>query len=260
MNAAHQLFSLRGRVAIVTGGTRGLGRAIAECYAAAGAQVMVCSENAADCHRAAGEWSERGLAIQAMRCDVCSDVDQAALVDTTVDSFGALDVLVANAGIGDPMRGSLAAGHDDYRRVMATHLDSVVRLCALAVPHLRSRGGGSLILMSSLSALRGNRMIGPYALAKAALAQLARNLAVELGPDGIRANAIAPGFIHTALAEPLLADAAFMTRRMQMTPLRRPGTPNEVAGPALLLATPAGAFITGQTLVVDGGTLITDGS
>lgn len=260
MTGPDELFSLHGRVALVTGGTRGLGRAIAETYAAAGAQVMVCSENATDCERAAAQWQAQGLAIQALHCDVCNDEDQAALVAATVERFSALDVLVANAGIGDNMQGSLAPAAADYRRVMATNLDSVVRLCALAVPHLRTRGGGSLVLMSSLSALRGNRALGPYALAKAALAQLARNLAVELGPDGIRANALAPGFIHTALAEPLLADAAFMARRMQTTPLRRPGQPHEVAGPALLLATPAGAFITGQTLVVDGGTLITDGS
>jgi NAD(P)-dependent dehydrogenase (short-subunit alcohol dehydrogenase family) len=122
-----------------------------------------------------------------------------------------------------------------------------------------TRGPGRAIAQR-LSALRGNRHLGPYALTKAALAQLARNLAVEFGPENIRANAIAPGFIRTELAAPLLQDHAFMARRLQNTPLRRPGEPSEVAGPALLLASAAGAFITGQTLVVDGGTLVTDGS
>ncbi|WP_022982096.1 SDR family NAD(P)-dependent oxidoreductase [Ideonella sp. B508-1] len=254
------LFGLQGRVALVTGGTRGLGRAIAETYARAGAQVMVCSESEADCAQAQADWQAAGLAIQTRACDVRDPDAQARLVAHTVACFGGLDVLVANAGIGDPMQGSLGASPQAYREVMAVNLDSIVTLCALAVPQLRQRRGGSVILMSSLSALRGNRALGPYALAKAALAQLARNLAVELGPQGIRANAIAPGFIQTELAAALLADEAFMARRMQMTPLRRPGTPEEVAGPALLLASPAGAFITGQTLVVDGGTLITDGS
>ncbi|PXW97533.1 NAD(P)-dependent dehydrogenase (short-subunit alcohol dehydrogenase family) [Sphaerotilus hippei] len=254
------LFSLTGRVALVTGGTRGLGRAIAEAYAHAGARVVISSEDDAACARAQAELQARGLAITAHAADVRDDAAQAALVQATVQAHGGLDVVVANAGIGDPMQGSLAPGPEAYRRVMDINLDSIVRLCALAVPHLKARGGGSLILMSSLSAVRGNKALGPYALAKAALSQLARNLAVELGPDNIRTNAIAPGFIATELSSPLLTDAAFMARRLQMTPLRRPGSPEEVAGPALLLASPGGAFINGQTLVVDGGTLITDGS
>ncbi len=256
----HPLFQLQGKVAIVTGGTRGLGLAIARCYAQAGAQLLISSENAADCARAEALLQDEGLSVQAQVCDVRDDAAQARLVQTAVTRWGGLDIVVANAGIGDPMRGSLGAEPEAYRQVMAINLDSIVRLCALAAPALKARGGGSLVLMSSLSALRGNRALGPYALAKAALSQLARNLAVELGPDNIRTNAIAPGFIRTELAAPLLADAAFMARRMQMTPLRRPGEPNEVAGPALLLASAAGAFINGQTLVVDGGTLITDGS
>jgi NAD(P)-dependent dehydrogenase (short-subunit alcohol dehydrogenase family) len=262
MTAMHTLeaFSLAGRVALVTGGTRGLGRAIAELLAQAGAQVVISSEDPVACAQAQAELRAQGLAITAQVCDVRDAAAQAALVAATVQAHGGLDVVVANAGIGDPMLGSLAAEAQAYRNVMAINLDSIVQLCALAVPHLKARGGGSLILMASLSALRGNGSIGPYALAKAALAQLARNLAVELGPHNIRANAIAPGFIATELSGPLLANPDFMARRMQLTPLRRPGTPDEVAGPALLLASPAGAFITGQTLVVDGGTLITDGS
>jgi NAD(P)-dependent dehydrogenase (short-subunit alcohol dehydrogenase family) len=255
----HPLFTLQDKVAIVTGGSRGLGLAIARAYAQAGAQVLISSENAGDCARAQALLNAEGLNVQAQACDVRDDHAQACLVETAVATWGGLDIVVANAGIGDPMRGSLGAPHEAYRNVMAINLDSIVRLCALAVPALKARGGGSLVLMSSLSALRGNKALGPYALAKAALSQLARNLAVELGPDNIRTNAIAPGFIRTELAAPLLADAAFMARRMQMTPLRRPGEPEEVAGPALLLASPAGAFINGQTLVVDGGTVITDG-
>jgi len=143
---------------------------------------------------------------------------------------------------------------------MAINLRSQVQLCNLALPHLATRGGGSAILVSSLSGLRGNGAINAYALAKAGVAQLARNLAVEWGPRNVRVNAISPGFIRTELSAPLLADAAFMQLRMAMTPLRRPGEVQEVAGAALFLASPAGAFVTGHNLVVDGGTLITDGS
>jgi NAD(P)-dependent dehydrogenase (short-subunit alcohol dehydrogenase family) len=258
---ASALFDLTGKIAIVTGGTRGLGFAVAEAYLAAGASVMICSEDAAACDTAAAGLRTAGHErVTARRCDVTYEADQRALVDETQAIFGGLDILVANAGIADTMTGSLAASDADYRRLMAVNLDSVVQLCGFAVPALRARGGGSILLMASLAGLRGNKAIGVYALSKAALIQLARNLAVEFGPDNIRANAIAPGFIRTDLGASLMADQAFMTRRMQNTPLRRPGEPHEVAGAALFLAGSGGAFVTGQTVVVDGGTLVTDGS
>lgn len=254
------LFNLEGQTALVTGASRGLGLAIAEAFARAGAQVMIASENAAECEEARNVLRDDGLRVEWRRCDVTSDEDQQALVDATVKLCGGLDILVANAGISGPMTGTTGIDPTSYSRVMRTNLDSVVSLCVLGLPHLKARGGGSIILMASLAGLRGNRSLGAYAMSKAALVQLARNLAVEHGQDNIRANAIAPGFIRTDLAAPLLANEAFMTQRMRNTPLRRPGEPFEVAGAALFLASRAGGFVTGQTLVVDGGTLITDGT
>jgi NAD(P)-dependent dehydrogenase (short-subunit alcohol dehydrogenase family) len=153
----------------------------------------------------------------------------------------------------------------DYAQVMAINLRSQVVLCNLALPLVAARAketgdSGSAILISSLSGLRGNAAINAYALAKAGVAQLARNLAVEWGPRAVRVNAISPGFIATELSRPLLENQAFMARRMAATPLRRPGTPEEVAGAVVFLASPAGGFVTGHNLVVDGGTLISDGS
>jgi len=135
-----------------------------------------------------------------------------------------------------------------------------VGLCNLALQRRAAGGGGSAILIPSLAGLRGNGRINAYALTKAANAQLARNLAVEWGQQNVRVNAISPGFIATELSAPLLADEAFMARRMAMTPLRRPGRPEEIAGAAVFLASPAGASVNGHNLVVDGGALISDGS
>jgi NAD(P)-dependent dehydrogenase (short-subunit alcohol dehydrogenase family) len=152
------------------------------------------------------------------------------------------------------------ASNEDWQQVMDVNLRAAVRLSARLIPGMAARGGGSVVLMSSIAGLRGNRAIGLYGLSKAALAQLARNLAVEWGPQGVRVNAVSPGLVRTPLATQLMADEAFMKRRIQATPLRRVGEPQEIAAVVLMLASPAGGFITGQNLVVDGGTTISDGS
>ncbi|MCW1403801.1 SDR family oxidoreductase [Novosphingobium sp. MW5] len=249
------MFDLSGKCAIVTGSTRGIGRAIAEGLIAQGARVVISSEDADDTARVAAELGQPGFA-----CDVADDAALGRLVDFALAELGGVDILVCNAGI-TGQGGSFAdIDMEDYARVMAINLRSQVVLTGLALPHIAARGGGSAVLIASLSGLRGNGRINAYALAKAGVAQLARNLAVEWGPRNVRVNAVSPGFIATELSAPLLADEAFMARRMAMTPLRRPGTPQEVAGAVVFLASQSGAFVTGHNLVVDGGTLITDGS
>lgn len=249
------LFDLSGRTAIITGSTRGIGKAVAQAMIAAGAQVMISSESEADTARVAAQLGQTGMAA-----DVTDDAALRRLVDGTISQLGGIDIIVCNAGITGTPGPFATMDMADYDRVMAINLRSQIMLANLALPHIAARGGGAVILMASLSALRGNGAINAYALAKAGLTQLARNLAVEWGPRGVRVNAIAPGFIRTELSAPLMADQAFMQRRMQMTPLRRAGEPQEVAGAAVFLAANAGGFVTGQTLVVDGGTLISDGS
>ena len=248
------LFDLSGKVALVTGSTRGLGYAIAEALIVQGATVIVSSENPADTAAAAATLGATGIA-----CDVADDAAVAALVAQTIQRFGGLDILVSNAGIqGGPSADPLDMTVFD--RVVAVNLRSMVVLTKHALPHMAERPGASVILIASIAGLRGNGRIEAYAMAKAGVAQLARNLAVQWGPKGVRTNAIAPGLIHTAFADGLMGDAAFMARRMQMTPLRRVGQPHEIAGAAVFLAAPAGGFVNGQVLVVDGGTVITDGS
>jgi NAD(P)-dependent dehydrogenase (short-subunit alcohol dehydrogenase family) len=249
------LFSLSGKAAIVTGSTRGIGRAVAEALIDAGARVVISSENHHDTIAVSNALGMPGIA-----CDVRDDAQLEALVAFAIAEFGALDVLVCNAGITGKAGPFVDIDMDDYARVMAVNLRSQVVLCNHALPHIAACSGGSVILMASLAGLRGNGRINAYALAKAGVAQLARNLAVEWGPSGVRVNAISPGFIATDLSRKLLEDQQFMGRRMAMTPLRRPGTVVDIAGAAVFLAAPASAFVTGHNLVVDGGTRITDGS
>jgi NAD(P)-dependent dehydrogenase (short-subunit alcohol dehydrogenase family) len=254
------LFDLTGQVVLVTGAAQGLGRAIAEACAAHGALLVLTDRDERALAGTAQLLTLRGTPLLALPGDISDAGFVLRLAEQGWAWRGRIDTLVCNAGIQGPA-GPIAALTDaDWHQVMETNLHSAVRLTSAVVPRMAEQGGGSVVLMSSLSALRGNQAIGLYALSKAALAQLARNLAVEWGPRNVRANAIAPGLIRTPLAAPLMADAAFLQRRLQATPLRRLGEPDEVAGIAVLLASRAGAFVTGQTWCVDGGTLVSDGS
>lgn len=250
------LFGLSGRRALVTGGTGGLGRAIVRAFAGAGAEVLVSDRDAAACATLAGDVNAAGGRALPLPCDLADAGSRAALCAAAGD----IDILVCNAGMQGPAGPSANVTDDDFDQVMGLNLRAATDLTARLVPAMADRGHGRVILMASIAGLRGNRAIGLYAMSKAALAQHARNLAVEWGPYGVCANAIAPGLIATPFAESLMRDAAFMTRRLAATPLRRVGTDAEVAGAALFLASSAGGFVTGQVLVVDGGTVISDGS
>ena len=249
-------FDLYGRTALVTGATQGLGLAIAQLLAEQGARVVVSDLDPLRCANIAAHLRERGHEA----IDLAADLSKGPSIERFCDHAGAVDVLVCNAGIQGPAGPIADASDADWQDVMNINLQAAVRLTSRLIPGMAARGTGSVVLMSSIAGLRGNRAIGVYGVTKAALAQLARNLAVEWGPHGVRVNAVSPGLIRTPLAVNLMADEAFMARRMQPTPLRRMGEPEEVAGVVAMLASRAGAFITGHNLVVDGGTTIGDGS
>jgi NAD(P)-dependent dehydrogenase (short-subunit alcohol dehydrogenase family) len=255
-----RLFDLTGQTALVTGGTQGLGLAIAEALAEQGARVIVSDLDVAACERVAAGLRSRGLLVEGLAADLAHGAEVERLAALVQATFGGIDILVSNAGIQGPSGPLAAATDDDWQRVIEVNLRAAARLTSHLIPPMAARRGGSVVLMSSIAGLRGNGAIGLYGLSKAALAQLARNLAVEWGPQGVRVNAVSPGLIRTPLATGLLGDEAFMARRLQATPLRRVGEPQEIAGVVVMLASQAGGFITGQNLVVDGGTTISDGS
>jgi NAD(P)-dependent dehydrogenase (short-subunit alcohol dehydrogenase family) len=250
------LFDLSGRTALVTGATQGLGLAIVQALAAQCARVIVSDRDATACVRAAAALREAGHEASGLAAELA----QAGSIDALCDAAGVIDVLVCNAGIQGPAGPIADTAEADWQQVMDINLRAAVRLSSRLIPGMAARGEGSVVLMSSIAGLRGNRAIGLYGMSKAALAQLARNLAVEWGPSGVRINAVSPGLIRTPLAERLIADPAFMARRLQATPLRRVGEPHEIAGVVVMLASRAGGFVTGHNLVVDGGTTISDGS
>lgn len=254
------LFDLSGQVALVTGATGGLGREMVAVLAAQGARVIATDHDLARCEALAQELGAQGTTVHALGADL-SDADAIdGLVRQAHEREPRIDILVCNAGIQGPAGPLGQVADADWQAVMQINLRSAMHLTASLMPAMAQRRQGSVVLLSSIAGLRGNGAIGLYSLTKAALAALARNLAVQWGPQGVRCNAVSPGLIRTPLATELMANEAFMQRRMQMTPLRRVGEPHEVAGAVAFLASAAGAFVNGHNLVVDGGTTITDGS
>lgn len=252
------LFGLEGKRAIVTGATRGIGKAIATELARAGARVAISSNEPEECDDVKNEFNAQGFGAISAPCDVAIDADLEQLVARTLEAFSGVDILVCNAGVARHHGPAAQTSDQAYDETMRINARSPFKLCNLVAPVMADQGGGSIIIVSSLAGLRGNRAIAVYAMSKAANAQLARNLAVEWGPMNVRANAISPGLVETDFARPILADGDRLAQRIQQTPLRRVGTPTEIAGCALFLASPAGAFVTGHNLVCDGGTLIAD--
>ena len=250
------MFGLHGKVAILTGSTKGIGKAIAIAYARAGAKVVISSRKADMCSVVASQIRAEGLEAMAVPCHVGDRDQQKALVDKTVSAWGRVDILVCNAAT-NPVYGPMADAPDEvFNKIMQTNVLSVFQLCNMVCPMMAEKGAGSVIVMSSIAGLRGNDVIGIYGISKAAEAGLIRNLAVEWGPSGIRANAISPGLIKTDFARALWENPARLERAENRTPLRRIGMPEDIAGVALFLASDASAYVTGQNIVADGGETI----
>jgi NAD(P)-dependent dehydrogenase (short-subunit alcohol dehydrogenase family) len=254
--ASADLFDLSGKVAIITGSTRGIGLAIARQFARRGAKVVISSRKHDACEAAKDEILESGGQAIAVPCNISAKDQLTTLVEATVRTWGAIDILVCNAAV-NPYFGPMSGIPDEsYDKIMNANVRSNVWLCNMAFPHIANAGGGAAIIVSSIAGIKGTRLLGTYGLSKAADSALARNLAVEWGPKNIRVNALAPGIIKTDFAKALYEDPNVEKHVTKQYPIGRLGEVDDVAGVAVMLASRAGSFITGQTIVIDGGTTI----
>jgi len=252
------LFDLAGKVALVTGSTRGIGEAIVRRLAEHGAKVVVSSRKADACERVARAINEaQGLEVAlSVPCNINYREQLEALVAATRAKWGRIDALVCNAAINPYFGPQLAMPDEAFDKIMFANVRSNHWLCQLVIPEMAERRDGSVIIVSSIGGLKGSSVIGAYCISKAADFQLARNLAVEYGPANVRVNCIAPGLIKTDFARALWDNPEILKASTTSTPLRRIGEPDEIAGAAVFLASKAGAFMTGQAIVIDGGSTI----
>jgi NAD(P)-dependent dehydrogenase (short-subunit alcohol dehydrogenase family) len=252
------LFDLSGKSALITGSSRGIGRAIAERMAEQGAKVVISSRKAGPCEEVAAGLNARfgeGTAIAAP-ANISSKEDLQRAVDATDAAFGKIDILVCNAA-SNPYYGPMGGISDDqFRKILDNNIVSNHWLIQMVIPQMIGRRDGAVIIVSSIGGLRGSVSIGAYCVSKAADMQLARNLAHEYGPHNIRVNCVAPGLVKTDFARALWDSPEGEARASQGTPLRRLGEPDDLAGAVIYLASRAAAWTTGQTIVVDGGTTI----
>ncbi|MBS0273330.1 MAG: glucose 1-dehydrogenase [Proteobacteria bacterium] len=252
------LFDLTGKVALVTGSTKGIGEAIVHRLAEHGAKVIVSSRKADVCEKVASDINkERGKEVAApIPCNINYKEQLEQLVAQTRAKWGKIDVLVCNAALNPYYGSSMDIPDDAFDKIMDANIRSNHWLSQLVIPEMKGRKDGSIIIVSSIGGLRGSPVIGAYCISKAADMQLARNIAVEYGPHNIRANCIAPGLIKTDFAKALWENPETLKRSTAGAPLRRIGEPDEIAGAAVFLASKAGSFTTGQTIVCDGGATI----
>ncbi len=251
------LFNLTGKVAIVTGATKGIGEAISHRLAEHGARVAIASRKAEACEKVAAEINEKwGKGIELaipVPCNIGYKEQLQNLVDVTMAKWGQVTTLVCNAAVNPHFGSSIDIPDDAFERIMKSNIMSNHWLCNMVLPQMIARKEGVITIISSVGGHHGSPVIGAYCISKAADMQLARNIAVEFGPKNIRANAVAPGLIKTDFAKALWSDPAILKQAVSGSALKRIGDPDEIAGAVVFLSSAAGAFVTGQTINVDGG-------
>lgn len=257
MSGERTLFDLTNKVAIVTGASRGIGEAIARRLAQHGARVIVSSRKLDACEEVASSINEAEgrEAAYAVACNISHKEDLQKLVDETKAKWGPADILISNAAV-NPYYGPMSGMSDEhFDKILTCNVKASHWLSQMLIPDMREKKDGAIVIISSIGGMVGSSTIGGYNISKAADLQLARNLAVECGPDNIRVNCICPGVVKTHFAEALWKDPKIEKLMTQKLPLRRFGEPDDIAGAAVFLASPAGQWMTGQSIIIDGGTL-----
>jgi|TARA_B110000261_G_scaffold159460_1_gene197433 NAD(P)-dependent dehydrogenase (short-subunit alcohol dehydrogenase family) len=252
-----ELFNLTGKRALVTGSTKGIGKAIAKRLAEHGAKVVISSRKEDMCLKVRDEINEdfpnHAISIP---CNINEKNQLENLVKKTNKAFGGIDILICNAALNPFFGSSMDISDEAFDKILNANIKSNHWLSNLVLPQMKDRKDGSIVIISSIGGLKGSEMLGAYSISKAADMQLVRNIAVEHGPSNIRANCISPGIVKTRFAEALWSNPDILDKTTSRAPLRRIGSPDEIAGAAIYLASPAGAFITGQNIIIDGGVTI----
>ncbi|KAK1311691.1 hypothetical protein QJS10_CPA07g00126 [Acorus calamus] len=245
-------WSLHGMNALVTGGSRGIGHAIVEELVGFGASVHTCARNETELNESLRRWRDLGLPVTGSTCDVSSRAERERLMERVQEVFdGKLDILVNNAGIAK-LKAAEEVTAEEFSQIMGTNFESAYHLSQLAHPLMKNSGGGNIIFISSIAGAVVGPSLSIYSATKGAMNQVTKNLACEWAKDNIRINCVAPGFVETVLAKPILDDKRYngVTRRV---PLRRIGQPEEISSMVAFLCLPAASYVTGQTIFVDGG-------
>ena len=247
------LFSLEGKVALITGASKGIGLSIAEIFAAAGAKVVLCSRKQAAVDKVANKLRSKGYEAIGVECNVGNMDELPILVKKAVEKYGQLDILVNNAAT-NPVFGPVhETSLEAFDKIMDVNVKAPFELCRLCFPHLRKSSNASVINICSIGGTSPEQGLGIYSVSKAALLSLTKIFAKEWGEAKIRVNAITPGLIETKFSEPLWSNDKIMDHVMRKLSIKRTGTPQEVGALALFLASPASSYTTGSSYTVDGG-------
>jgi NAD(P)-dependent dehydrogenase (short-subunit alcohol dehydrogenase family) len=255
----NKLFDLSNKTAIVMGSSSGMGKGIARALGLHGAKVVISSFESVEIKNTVEEFKKLEIEALGVLCNMACKEEIQSLVLKSQRHFGKVDILVNCVGTA-PVGGFLDIQPENFQKTMELNLNAAIYLTQLVLPQMKAQKDGAIIYLASIAGVRGNKNLGLYGISKAGLIEMARNLAVEFGPDNIRVNTISPGMINTPFSESLMKNEEFLKKRLAQTPLRRVGEVEEIAGVAVMLASKAGGFITGQNIIVDGGTTISDGN